>query len=84
MASEHAPQIWWEKQGDYENCPAGLPLVQHKLEMMLDEVNKNKITLEKVVEKKSDRPANLFNGFERGYLREGYWADFAIVDFKME
>ena len=52
--------------------------------MMLDEVNKNKITLEKVVKKKSDRPADRFNGFERGYLREGYWADFAIVDFKME
>ena len=52
--------------------------------MMLDEVNKNKITLEKVVEKKSVRPADRFNGFERGYLREGYWSDFAIVDFKME
>ena len=84
IATDHAPHTWQEKQNLYENCPAGLPLVQHGLEMMLSKVNQNKITIEKVVEKMCHRPADRFQVFERGYLREGYWADISIVDIKKE
>ena len=80
IATDHAPHTWEEKQNLYNNCPSGLPLVQHGLEMMLHNVNQNKISIEKVVEKMCHRPADRFQVFERGYLREGYMADIAIVD----
>jgi len=84
IATDHAPHTWEEKQNLYEKCPAGLPLVQHGLEMMLHKVNQNKITIEKVVEKMCHRPADRFQVFERGYLREGYMADIALVDIQKQ
>jgi dihydroorotase len=64
----------------YERAHAGLPLVQHSLRLMLHYVQTGKISLEKVVEKMSHAVAICFNIAERGFIREGYFADLVIVD----
>jgi dihydroorotase len=80
IATDHAPHTWEEKQGPYEKAHAGLPLVQHSLLLMLHYVKEGRITIEKVVEKMSHAVATCFNIKERGYIREGYFADLVIVD----
>ncbi len=80
IATDHAPHTWEEKQGKYKKAPSGVPLVQHSLQLMLEFVKEGKLTLEKVVEKMCHAPAILFNIRERGYIREGYWADLVLVD----
>lgn len=80
IATDHAPHTWEEKQQPYAQAPAGLPLVQHTLLMMLHYVQKGKISLEKVVQKMSHAPAVCFQVRERGYIREGYFADLVLVD----
>jgi len=80
IATDHAPHTWEEKQKPYGQAPSGLPLVQHSLQMMLHYVKEGRITIEKVVEKMCHAPAECFNIEDRGYLREGYWADLVLVD----
>lgn len=80
IATDHAPHTWEEKNEPYEKAHAGLPLVQHSLSLMLHYVNEGKITIQKVVEKMSHAVADCFQIKERGYIREGYYADLVIVD----
>ena len=82
IATDHAPHTWDEKNEPYEKAHAGLPLVQHSLLMMLHYVSKGKIALEKVVEKMSHAVAKCFKIENRGFIREGYFADLVIVDTK--
>jgi len=79
IATDHAPHTWEEKNEPYEKAHAGLPLVQHSLSLMLHYVKQGKISLEKVVEKMSHAVADCFQVAERGYIREGYYADLVIV-----
>ena len=60
--------------------PAGLPLVQHALLALFDLVARGEVSLERVVDKTSHAVADIFGVVDRGYLREGYFADLAIVD----
>jgi dihydroorotase len=80
IATDHAPHLWDEKNKDYWSAPSGLPLVQHSFYMMLSMNHQGKISLEKIVEKMCHAPAECFKIIDRGYIREGYWADLAIVD----
>lgn len=80
IATDHAPHTWQEKMESYEKAPAGLPLIQHPLQLMLQYVQQGKITLEKVVEKMSHAVAICFNIKERGFIREGYYADVVLVN----
>jgi dihydroorotase len=80
IATDHAPHTWEEKQNTYFNAPSGGPLVQHSLVAMLELVKQGKISVEKVVEKMCHNPAILFNVKDRGYIREGYYADLVLVD----
>jgi len=93
IATDHAPHTWAEKmpppQGgfdkpqsfsDYERAHAGLPLIQHSLLLMLYYYRQGKISLEKIAEKMSHAVADCFQIKERGYIREGYYADLVIVD----
>lgn len=80
IATDHAPHTWEEKNEPYEKAHAGLPLVQHSLSLMLYYYKQGKISLEKIVEKMSHAVADCFQIKERGYIREGYWADLVIVD----
>lgn len=80
IATDHAPHTLEEKQQKYQQAPSGGPLVQHSLIAMLEFVKQGKLTLEKMVEKMMHNPAILFRIEDRGYLREGYFADIAIVN----
>jgi dihydroorotase len=80
IATDHAPHTWAEKQEDYLHAHAGLPLVQHALGLMLHYVAEQKITIERVVEKMSHAPARCFQINNRGYIREGYFADLVLLD----
>ncbi|MBP6625279.1 MAG: dihydroorotase [Chitinophagaceae bacterium] len=82
IATDHAPHTWEEKQKPYSEAPAGLPLVQHSLLMLLEAYHEGKISLEKIVEKACHAPAQCFQIANRGYIREGYYADFVLVDLQ--
>ncbi len=81
IATDHAPHTLEEKQVDYPQAPAGLPLVEHALLSLLDHVKYQRLSLEQVVEKTAHNPAIRYAVNERGYIREGYYADLALVDF---
>jgi dihydroorotase len=80
IATDHAPHTWEEKHKHYWEAPSGGPLIQHSLSTMLEFYHEGKITLEKIVEKMSHAPADCFQIKERGYIREGYYADLVLVD----
>ncbi|MFT3825554.1 MAG: dihydroorotase [Chitinophagaceae bacterium] len=94
IATDHAPHTLEEKgyyrdtdgklkeaaDSSYERSHAGLPLVQHSVLMMLKYVKEGKISIEKVVEKMSHAVATCFQIENRGFIREGYWADLVIAD----
>jgi dihydroorotase len=80
IATDHAPHTIEEKENKYLTAPSGGPLVQHALLAMLEKVEQGLITLERVVEKMAHAPAVLFRVNERGYIREGYFADLVIID----
>ncbi len=80
IATDHAPHTLEEKSQAYLNAPSGGPLVQYALLAMFEKVKEGKITLEKVVEKMCHAPAELFQIKDRGYIREGYYADLVLVN----
>lgn len=80
IATDHAPHTIEEKKQSYFKAPSGGPLVQHALLAMLEKSSEGIITLERVVEKMSHAPADLFNISNRGYIKEGYFADIVVVD----
>lgn len=80
ISTDHAPHLPEEKEVPYEKAHGGIPFVQHSLSMMLHYVKQGKISLEKVVEKMCHNNAIIYQIKERGYLREGYYADMVIVD----
>ncbi len=80
IATDHAPHTWEEKQEDYEHAHAGLPLVQHSLQLMLHYVKEGSISISKMVEKMSHAVADCFQIENRGYIREGYFADLVLVN----
>src|SRR6185503_9952446 len=80
IATDHAPHTWAEKNEPYAKAHAGLPLVQHSISLMLYYYKQGKISLEKIAEKMSHAVADCFQINERGYIREGYFADLVLVD----
>lgn len=83
ISTDHAPHLPEEKEVPYEKAHGGIPFVQHSLCMMLYYVKQGKISLEKVVEKMCHNNAIIYQIKERGFLREGYYADMVIVDMNM-
>ena len=82
IATDHAPHTSEEKDNNYWKAPSGVPLVQHSLNMMLSFYQEGKISLEKIVEKMCHAPAKCFRIEERGFIREGFWADLVLVDLE--
>ncbi len=80
IATDHAPHTVEEKSGKYASAPSGLPLVQHSLNIMFHFHQKGEISMERLVEKMCHAPAQCFQLKERGYLREGYFADLVLFD----
>ncbi len=80
IATDHAPHTAEEKAQGYWKAPSGLPLVQHALLMLLELVRRGELNLRTVVQRTSHAPAERFRIKDRGYVREGYWADLVLVD----
>ena len=80
VATDHAPHTAAEKNQTYFKAPAGLPLVQHALLTLFDLAATGRISLELLVDRTSHAPADIFGVVDRGYVREGYFADLVLVD----
>lgn len=80
IATDHAPHTLEEKQVNYSEAPAGLPLVEHALHTLFDQVKAGRLTMPQVVEKTSHNPAKRYKISERGFIREGYFADLTLIN----
>jgi dihydroorotase len=80
IATDHAPHLVGEKQRSYFKAPAGLPLVQHALLVLFELARDGQISLELLVDKTSHAVADIYGVVDRGYVREGYFADLVLVD----
>jgi len=80
VATDHAPHLLTEKEGGCLRAASGGPLVQHSLQVMLELAGKGIYSKEFVVEKMCHAPARLFRVKERGFIREGYFADLVLID----
>ena len=82
IATDHAPHTLEEKSNSYLKAPSGGPLVQHALLALLEKVSEKVISIEKVVEKACHNPAIIFQIENRGFIKEGYYADLVLIDPK--
>ncbi len=80
IATDHAPHTIEEKALPYLQAPSGGPLVQHAVLAMVDKVLEGKISKEMMVQKMAHNPAILFRIEDRGYIREGYYADLVLIN----
>ena len=80
IATDHAPHTAGEKRRSYFKAPAGLPLVQHALLSLYDLAAEGHLTPELIVERACHAPADIYGVVDRGYAREGWFADLVIVD----
>ncbi|NLX26818.1 MAG: dihydroorotase [Lentisphaerae bacterium] len=75
VGTDHAPHLWEEKQNPYGAAPSGMPVIQSALVSLLEY-----LPPETVAEKTAHNPARIFQIQERGFIREGYWADLVLID----
>jgi dihydroorotase len=80
VATDHAPHLLSEKEGDVLHAVSGFPSIQNSLQMMLELAKKGNFTREQVVEKMCHNPAKVFNIEKRGFIRKGYFADLVLVE----
>jgi dihydroorotase len=80
IGTDHAPHTLEEKQGTYWSAPSGMPLVQSALPAVLEHFHSGVLSLETIASKIAHTPAKIFSIKERGFIREGYWADLVLVD----
>jgi dihydroorotase len=80
VATDHAPHTLQEKNQNYWDAPSGLPLVQHALSMMNTLAVHQNWSIEFIVEKMCHNPAICFKIKDRGFIREGYYADLVLFD----
>lgn len=84
IATDHAPHLLSEKNGLYTESKSGAPLVQHALPTLFELYHQNKISLEKIVEKTSHHVSEIYRIPDRGYIREGYYADLVLVNLNYQ
>jgi len=85
IATDHAPHTLEEKNNsDYFSTPSGIPIIENSLNIMLSLYHQKLISLELIVEKMAHNPAKLFNIKNRGFIREGSFADLTILDLDLE
>ena len=80
VATDHAPHLIEGKSNDYMECPSGMPSVQHTLLVLLELVREGVYSLKDLPYYLSHKVADRFRIIDRGYIREGYWADLVLVD----
>ena len=80
VGSDHAPHTWDEKQNPYTKAPSGIPLIQHFCQIMMEQVQQNTLSVTSMADACCHRPADLFNIKDRGFIREGYYADLVLIN----
>ena len=80
IATDHAPHALSEKSGYYLQIKSGAPMVQHALVVLFELVARGELSLSSLVERTSHRVADCYRMRDRGYIREGYFADLVEVD----
>ncbi len=80
IGTDHAPHTLEEKSGTYWSAPSGMPVIQSALPSILEHFHSGRLSLETIVSKIAHTPARIFSVKERGFIREGYWADLVLVD----
>jgi dihydroorotase len=84
LGSDHAPHSKKNKDKEYPNTPSGMPGVQTIFPVMLDHVNNGKLTLQQLIKLMCENPCKIFGIKNKGFIKEGYDADFTIADMKKE
>ena len=79
IGTDHAPHLLSEKEGGCCKAMSGMPMVQFSLPAMLNLVEEGVLSVERLVELMCHNPARLYKIKERGFIREGYWADLTLV-----
>ena len=79
IGTDHAPHLLSQKEGGCAKAVSGMPMIQFSLVTMLELVDNGILTLERLVELMCHNPASLFEIRHRGFIREGYQADLALV-----
>jgi dihydroorotase len=80
IATDHAPHTIEEKSGNYFHSKSGGPLVQHALPILLELYHQSNISLQEIVKRTSHNVSEIYRIKDRGYLREGYYADLVLID----
>lgn len=80
VGTDHAPHLIEEKSGGCSTAASGMPMIQYSLAAMLTLADEISLSKERIVRLMCHNPAALFGVRERGFLREGYKADIAIVE----
>jgi dihydroorotase len=83
VATDHAPHTLEEKAKPYPASPSGLPAVENSLALMLDAVNRGRLTLERLVDAMCAAPARIWQMRHKGVIAEGYDADLVLVDMNL-
>ena len=84
LGSDHAPHTKENKKKEYPNSPSGMPGVQTIFPVMIDHVNKGKLSLEQLIKLMCENPCRIFGIKNKGYIKVGYDADLTIVDMNKE
>ena len=84
VATDHAPHVYEDKKLPYLQAPAGIPLIEHSFQIMIELHKQGYYTLDEVISYMSHRVADRFSIIDRGYVREGYKADLMMFDLDKE
>ena len=80
IGSDHAPHLKVNKEKEYPSSPSGMPGVQTLMPVMLNHVNEGKLSLKQLIKLVCENPVKIFGIKNKGFIKEGYDADFTIVD----
>ena len=80
IGSDHAPHLKKNKEKEYPNSPSGMPGVQTLMTVMLNHINDGKLSLNQLINLVCENPVKIFGIKNKGFIKEGFDADFTIVD----
>ena len=84
IGSDHAPHTINEKIVNYNNAPSGFPGLETMLPILITEFIERKIPIKRLIELTSSKQAEIFEMKNRGKIKEGYFADLAVIDLENE
>lgn len=84
VATDHAPHAVEEKLGDFEECPPGIPSLEHYTRLMLTLVSKGVLSLKEFIELTSQAPSRILGIREYGCIEPGCVASYTVVELERE